>query len=125
MGYKYWHKGITWGGQVGAVMSYGVKHRLTSAWALRELDKKGLTYRRQDMLYDYRRTEVIGLSKTLVAHYKAEDFFENVIERLRVDKKTTQKGAFKIWEELRRKQEELEEFTPEELEWWSTYEELW
>lgn len=125
MGYNYWKQGISKGGQIGAVMSYAAKHQLSSTWTTNKLTRMGLTYRRQDMLYDFRRTGVIGLAKTLTAHNKAEDFFENIIEKIRKEHNTDLEGAFKRWEELKRKRRELEVLSKEEDEMWDIYEGLW
>jgi len=85
----------------------------------------GLSFRKKDVLYDYRRASAIELSKSLTAKGKADSWFENVLERIRKEKGITQKEALGIWKEMQRKQEELEEFTGEEEGWWEVYECLW
>jgi len=85
----------------------------------------GLSFRKQDVLYDYRRASTIEQSRSLTAKGKAEAWFENVLEGIRKEKGLTQKGALDVWSEMKRKQEELEGFTEEEEGWWEVYESLW
>jgi len=85
----------------------------------------GLSFRKQDVLYDYRRASTIEQSRSLTAKGKAESWFENVLEGIRKEKGLTQKQALGVWSEMKRKQEELEGFTEEEEGWWDIYESLW
>jgi len=90
-----------------------------------ETRNAGLSFRKQDVLYDYRRASTIEQSRSLTAKGKAESWFENVLERIRDEKGLTQKQAMDVWSEMKRKQEELEAFTEEEEEYWKSYEGLW
>lgn len=125
MGYLYWHQGIEKGGQIGAIMNYAARKGLSATWMTEELKRKNLSYRRADMLYDFRRTSIVGRAKSLEAMQKANDFFENIIEKIRKDRHTDLKEAIEIWERIRQKHIELEEMTEEEEEIWDIYESLW
>ena len=106
-----------------------VKRAIKLKWGgeryYQETRNVGLSFRKKDVLYDFRRASVIEKSRSLTAKGKAEAWFENVLERLRSKKGLTQKQAMDVWAEMKRKQEELEGFTEEEEGWWEVYESLW
>jgi len=90
----------------------------------KETVRVGLSFRKQDVLYDYRRALSIEHAKTITGRANAAAWFDNVLEAIRKEKGLTQKEAVSIWEEMVRKQEELEEYDEEEEEWWKLYESM-
>lgn len=65
-----------------------------------ELKAESLGYRKQDVLDDIRRSGVSFRAKTVEASETAQSFYDNVLEPIRKEYKTTQKEAFKIWHRL-------------------------
>ncbi len=124
MGYLFWRKlGITKGVEYEAQLKRYIKLGYSQRAFEREMMRRGLSYRRQDMLRDWRMAQSIEHAKTIDARMKARAWFEDVIEPLRAKYDIHLEEAIEIWREIQRKAEEFEEFTPEEEEVWDIFEE--
>lgn len=122
MGYNLWHKGIAKGVQIEDRLGIAIRGGFTAESYMNDLKAKGLSYRKREMLYDYRRASVIEQSKSMDAKFKATDFFDSVLEPLRVSKGLTQDKAMDKWHGIQAKMEELEELEEDEEEVWAEYE---
>lgn len=77
------------------------QERTVSANALlRELRESGVSYRRQDMLDDVRRSAVSFRAKSVEGMENAQRFYDTVLEPIRKEYDVTQKEAFKIWRRI-------------------------
>jgi len=124
MGYLFWRKlGITKGIEYEAQLKRYIKLGYSQRAFEREMMRRGLSYRRQDMLRDWRMAQSIEHARTIDARMKARAWFEDVIEPLRAKYDIHLDKAIEIWREIQRKAEEFEEFTPDEEEVWTTFEE--
>jgi len=124
MGYLFWRKlGITKGLEYEMQLKRYIKLGYSQRSFEREMMRRGLSYRRQDMLRDWRMAQSIEHAKTIDARMKARAWFEDVIELLRKERKITYDKAIDVWQDIQKKAEEFEEFTPEEEEVWSIFEE--
>ena len=122
--YNLWNKGIAKGIQIERRLEISVRGGFTAEHYMSDLKAKGLSYRKSEMLYDFRRGSVIEPSRTMDAKFKATDFFESVLEPIRIEKKTTQSKTLAMWEEIKRKMDELEELDEDEEDMWEKYEGL-
>jgi len=124
MGYIFWRKlGITKGLEYERELKRYIKLGYSQRAFEREMMRRGLSYRRQDMLRDWRMALSIEHARTIDARMKARAWFEDVIEPLRAKYDIHLDEAIEMWREIRRKEEEFEEFTSEEEEIWSIFEE--
>ena len=124
MGYLFWQKlGITKGLEYERQLKRYIKLGYSQRAFEREMIRRGLSYRRQDMLRDWRMAQSIEHAKTIDARMKARAWFEDVIEPLRKERKITYDKAIEIWREIQHKEEEFMELTPEEEEVWTIFEE--
>ncbi len=124
MGYLFWRKlGITKGLEYERQLKRYIKLGYSQRAFEREMMRRGLSYRRQDMLRDWRMAQSIEHAKTIDARMKARAWFEDVIEPLRAKYDIHLDEAIEIWREIQRKAEEFEELSPEEEEIWTTFEE--
>lgn len=79
----------------------------------RQLIDKGLGYRRGNLQHDIRRVESSYNAKTPEAKSNAKNWFDNVYEKFRSDRKLTSKEVSKIWQMA--KDESWVTFEDEEL----------
>ena len=123
MGYLFWRKlGITKGLEYERQLKRYIKLGYSQRAFEREIMRRGLSYRRQDMLRDWRMAQSIEHARSISARMKARAWFEDVLEPLRKERGITYDEAIKIWREIQRKQEEFEELTPEEEKIWEIFE---
>ena len=123
MGYLFWRKlGITKGLEYERQLKRYIKLGYSQRAFEQEMMRRGLSYRRQDMLRDWRIAQSIEHAKTIEARMKARAWFEDVLEPLRKERGITYDEAIKIWREIQHKQEEFEELTPEEERIWEIFE---
>jgi len=126
---RFTRQSAKWTGQQAYRKGLGIPYETRNPFGAeqyyKETQRSGLSFRKQDVLYDYRRASTIEHSLSLTAKGNAEAWFESVLERIRSEKGLTQKQAIDVWSEMKRKQEELEGFTEEEGEYWKIYEGLW
>ncbi|MHC1567535.1 MAG: hypothetical protein ACXQTD_07485 [Candidatus Syntropharchaeia archaeon] len=92
----------------------GVRERRPFAHIQEELRELGLSYRRKDMLEDYRRAGAIAFARDYEARVKAERWFEKFFEPARKKTGLTGRKFMEYWEETKRKWEEGESLTPEQ-----------
>jgi len=125
MGYLFWKKlGITKGLEYEAQLKRYIKLGYSQRAFEREMMRRGLSYRRQDMLRDWRMAQSIEHAKTIDARHRAREWFENIIEPIRKDRGVTYRKAIEIFKEIQRKEEEFEELEPAEEEIWEHYIEI-
>ena len=124
MSYYFWKKlGITKGLEYEHELKRYIKLGYSQRAFERAMMRRGLSYRRQDMLRDWRMAQSIEHAKTIDARMKARAWFEDVIEPLRKERGITYDKAIKIWQDIQKRAEEFEELLPEEEEIWTTFEE--
>jgi len=124
MGYYFWKKlGITKGLEYERELKRYIKLGYSQRAFEREMMRRGLSYRRQDMLRDWRMAQSLERARTIDARMKARAWFEDVIEPLRKERGITLEEAIQIWQDIQKRAEEFEELSPEEEEIWTTFEE--
>ncbi len=124
MGYIFWKKlGITRGleyeRQLIRYVKLGYSQRAFERFAI----SRKLSYRRENMLHDWWRAKAIENSKTITAKAKAASWFDQVLTGIKEKYDVSHTEAFKIWEDIHRKGEKFEEFTPKEEDIWSIFNE--
>jgi len=123
MGYYFWKKlGITKGLEYERELKRYIKLGYSQRAFEREMMRRGLSYHRKHMLYDWRRAISIEHAKTIDARMKATAWFENVIEPLRDKRGITLEEAIQIWQDIQRRAEEFEELPEEEEKLWTIFE---
>lgn len=126
MGYNFWDRfGIMKGIEAQSLLERAVRLNWGGEKYYHETLSAGLSFRKQDVLFDYRRGSVIEPSKTLTGKAKADTWFDQVLEPMRATNSWTQAQAIDAWKEMERKMEEMEEFDEGEEAWWKEYEGLW
>ena len=124
MGYIFWKKlGITRGleyeRQLVRYIKLGYSQRAFERFAM----SRKLSYKREDMLHDWWRAKAIENSKTITAKAKAASWFDKVLTGIKEKYDVSHTEAFKIWEDIHKKGEEFEEFTPKEEDIWAIFNE--
>ncbi len=85
--YKVWEsKKAIHGSYVEGIYRQGVAQGWTYTKVEGMLKDRGLSYRRKNMEYDYRKAQAIEFTKTPEAKGRAEHWFDKIFEPLRVEK---------------------------------------
>jgi len=105
-------------------MTRGLTKGETSQQIIKTLKDKGVSYRRENMLYDLRRKEASYHAKTPEKRANAKRWFDNVYEKFRKEKGLNSKQASKLWEKTVTQSFDTIEEAREGVEMWELYEAL-
>ena len=87
----------------------------TGADLIRTMERKGLTYSRDNMYHDIRRNAMIYKSKSDEKSQKAQDWFDNYFEPFRKSKGLTTQEAHDLW--IKAKEQTYENMNATELQY--------
>lgn len=114
---------------ISGILRSFIKRDARPAEFMNELKGRGLSYRKEDMLADYRRGFAIEKSKTYDAKFRAEQWFDTVFEPFRAKHGYTSKEASDVLHRgeygLLETIEEMEEYDELEEHVWELFPDLY
>jgi len=126
MPYTFWRKlGITKAIQFDIHLRGAIKRNLSFNAFQREMMRRGLSFRRADMLEDWRRAQAIERAKTISQRWDAIHFWDDFIAKRAEKEGVSTAKVMEEWKEIQDKIQTGEELTVTEEEIWEAYRELW
>ncbi|MBA7536731.1 hypothetical protein ES705_28995 [subsurface metagenome] len=128
--YKVWESGqAIHGSYIEGIYRQGVAAGWSPAKVMTTLKDRGLSYRKTNMLHDYRKAQAIEMSKTPAARGNAEHWFDKIFEPLRVEKGFTaaqttdflRKGGLGVLDTVEEMEDYLAWEDKKEAEFWELY----
>ena len=99
------------------LLKWGAREGWTLNATQTRLQREGLGYRRQNMVEDFARAQVTGMSKTAEAEARADAFYDNVYKPFREETGLTRSQMGTIMRAWRGEIEVPDELA-DEVEWW-------
>ncbi|UYL65054.1 MAG: hypothetical protein QIT46_gp02 [Methanophagales virus PBV305] len=126
MPYKFWKKlGITKGIQFDIQLRGAIKRNLSFNAFQREMMHRGLSFRRKDMLEDWRRAQAIERAKTASGRWDAIHFWDDFVMKEAEREGISTAKFMEEWHKTREKIQRMEELSVSEEEIWEAYRTLW
>jgi len=126
MPYQFWKRlGITKAVQYDIYQRWAVKHNIAFNVFQREMMRRGLSFRRADMLEDWRRAQAVERAKTMDNRWDAIRFWDDFIVKGAEERGISTAKYFREWKEVKEKIETGEELSVTDEEMWEAYRELW
>jgi len=126
MPYTFWKRlGITKAIQFDIHLRGAIKRNLSFNTFQREMIRRGLSFRRTNMLEDWRRAQAVERAKTADNRWDAIRFWDDFIAKSAEERGITAAKFFKEWKETKEKIEKGEEISVTEEEIWEKYRKLW
>ena len=126
MPYTFWKRlGITKAIQFDIHLRGAIRRNLSFNAFQREMMRRGMSFRRTDMLEDWRRAQAIERAKTVSQRWDAIHFWDDFIAEGAKEKGVSTAKFFEEWKKTGEKIERMEELSVSEEEIWEAYRALW
>jgi len=126
MPYQFWKRlGITKAIQFDIHLRGAIKRNLSFNTFQREMMRRGLSFRRADMLEDWRRAQAVERAKTIDNRWDAIRFWDDFIVKHAKERGQSVAEFFKEWKTVKEKIQSGEILIPSEEDIWEVYAKLW